>query len=152
LSFDRGARAASTQMVTDENRSRAGLKDAVRKRREANSRERSCASHWKTNGSIVLLITDAIARFGKGEIWLWNFQIVTGRQPAYSALECRPAPREQSPSHQQQETPMLSALLETVGALGILASVAAKIAGLRKEYRRCKKVCGNKKTPPERGR
>ena len=95
-------------------------------------------------------MTDAIARFGKGEIWLWNFQIVTGRQPAYAALECRPASR--APSHQQQETPMLSALVETFGALGILASVAAKIAALRKEYRRCKKVCGDKKTPPERGR
>jgi hypothetical protein len=47
---------------------------------------------------------------------------------------------------------MLSALVETVGALGILASVAAKIAEWRKEYRRCQKACGNKKTPPERGR
>ncbi|SKC96715.1 hypothetical protein SAMN05446935_9422 [Burkholderia sp. YR290] len=47
---------------------------------------------------------------------------------------------------------MLSALVETVGALGILASVAAKIAELRREYRRCKKVNGNKKTPPKRGR
>lgn len=47
---------------------------------------------------------------------------------------------------------MLSALVETVGALGILASVVAKIAELRKEYRRCKKVSANKKTPPKRGR
>lgn len=48
---------------------------------------------------------------------------------------------------------MLSALVETVGALGILASVVAKIAELRKEYRRCKRLCANKKTPPEwRGR
>ncbi|MEM5344025.1 hypothetical protein [Paraburkholderia azotifigens] len=47
---------------------------------------------------------------------------------------------------------MLSALVETVGALGILASVIAKIAELRKEYRRCKERCANKKTPPERGR
>lgn len=45
---------------------------------------------------------------------------------------------------------MLSALVETVGALGILASVAAKIAELRKEYRRCKKVNANKK-PSEEG-
>lgn len=47
---------------------------------------------------------------------------------------------------------MLSAFVETVGALGILASVVAKIAEWHKEYRRCKKVCANKKTPPERGR
>ena len=47
---------------------------------------------------------------------------------------------------------MLSALVETVGALGILASVAAKIAELRKEYRCCKKVNANKKAPPKRGR
>ncbi|HWT38802.1 MAG TPA: hypothetical protein VN289_21120 [Paraburkholderia sp.] len=47
---------------------------------------------------------------------------------------------------------MLSALVETVGALGILASVVAKIADLRKEYRRCRKICANKKTPLERGR
>jgi hypothetical protein len=47
---------------------------------------------------------------------------------------------------------MLSALVETVGALGILASVVAKIAELRKEYKRCAKVPGDKKTPPKRGR
>ncbi len=47
---------------------------------------------------------------------------------------------------------MISALVETVGALGILASVAAKIAEWRKEYRRCKQACSDKKTPPKRGR
>jgi hypothetical protein len=47
---------------------------------------------------------------------------------------------------------MLSALVETIGALGILASVAAKIAELRKQYKRCKKACGDKKAPPKRGR
>ncbi|MEM5388576.1 hypothetical protein VSR68_34155 [Paraburkholderia phymatum] len=47
---------------------------------------------------------------------------------------------------------MLSALVETIGALGILASVAAKIAELRKQYKRCAKVCGDKKAPPKRGR
>lgn len=47
---------------------------------------------------------------------------------------------------------MLSALVETVGALGILASVAAKIAELRKESKRCAKVRGDKKAPPNRGR
>lgn len=47
---------------------------------------------------------------------------------------------------------MLSALVETIGALGILASVAAKIAELRKQYRRCAKACDDKKTPPKRGR
>jgi hypothetical protein len=89
-----------------------------------------------------------MSRFGKGEIWLWNFQIVTASRRTYAPLRHH---RRRPPSHQKGDT-MLSALVETVGALGILASVAAKIAELRKEYRRCKKVGANKKTPPERGR
>jgi hypothetical protein len=40
---------------------------------------------------------------------------------------------------------MLSALVETVGALGILASVVAKVAELRKGYLRCKKVKGGER-------
>ncbi|SIT37368.1 conserved hypothetical protein [Paraburkholderia piptadeniae] len=47
---------------------------------------------------------------------------------------------------------MLSALVETIGALGILASVSAKIVELRKEYKRCAKACGDKKAPPKSGR
>ncbi|MEP9325160.1 hypothetical protein PPMP20_18790 [Paraburkholderia phymatum] len=46
---------------------------------------------------------------------------------------------------------MLSAFVETIGALGILASVAAKIAEWHKEYRRCKKACADTKKPPWRG-
>lgn len=88
-----------------------------------------------------------MSRFGKGEIWLWNFQIVTASRRTYAPLRHHRRPL----SHQKGDT-MLSALVETVGALGILASVVAKIAELRKEYRRCKKVSANKKTPPKRGR
>lgn len=47
---------------------------------------------------------------------------------------------------------MLSAFVETIGALGILASVAAHIVELRKDYKRCRKVRGEKKAPPKRGR
>jgi hypothetical protein len=88
-----------------------------------------------------------------------NFTLRQGRNLALELPDCDGQavdlrslthPRR-SPSHQKGDT-MLSALVETVGALGILASVAAKIAELRKEYRRCKKVNANKKAPPKRGR
>jgi hypothetical protein len=67
-------------------------------------------------------------------------------------LLCICASRHPRLAPETGDTLMLSALVETVGALGILASVVAKIAELRKEYRRCKRLCANKKTPPERGR
>jgi hypothetical protein len=45
---------------------------------------------------------------------------------------------------------MLSALLETVGALGVLASVVVKLAELRKELKRRAAARGKQK-PPLRG-
>jgi hypothetical protein len=44
--------------------------------------------------------------------------------------------RESGFAHHEGDVIMLSALLETVGALGVLASVVVKLAELRNEYRR----------------
>jgi len=40
---------------------------------------------------------------------------------------------------------MLSALLETVGALGVLASIVVKVADVLKQYRRRADICGGTK-------
>jgi hypothetical protein len=74
-------------------------------------------------------------RFGSDEVRVWNFQIVSGRRWLYARSNvCRHLTSE-------RRLLMLSALLETVGALGVLASVVIKLSAVLNEYRRRADIC-----------